>query len=208
MMINGYSAYIFDIDGTLLDTAPRILNCINLALEQSQIYLGSDKITRNLIGPKIADILNILGISASSELQEKVIKNFRNEYDANPVSDTVIYPQALKLISQVSTFSCPIFVATNKPFEPTMKLLKAFNFDFFNEIYCPNKYDGKVLSKRQMLQEIVSKGSFNPSNVLMIGDTKGDLEAANQVGCKFAFASWGYEKDKDIMENLSEIILR
>ena len=207
-MLNGYSAYIFDIDGTILDTAPRILSSIKLSLEQSGVNVPYDKITKDLIGPKIVDILNILGISASSEQKDEIVKKFRSLYDNDPVSDTIIYPQALEIINQAKASQCPLFVATNKPMAPTIKVLKAFGLNFFKDVYCPNKYEDRILTKAKMLEEIITKNNLNASKVLMIGDTKGDLDAAKQTGCKFAFASWGYEKDKEVIEKLSDIVLR
>ena len=205
-MKKAYSTYIFDIDGTLIHTAPRILSSIQESLDAVGVQYEQSQITDTLIGPKIADILDVMGLESSEELKMEVVQNFRRIYDSDPISQSVMYEEVAPILEMVKTTGCRLFVATNKPKMPTEKILSTFGLDFFEDVYCPNKYDGKELSKAEMLAEIIQNNKLNPQDVLMIGDTEGDYKATQQVGCDFGFASWGYAKDKQRLKKVSQVV--
>ena len=202
-----YKAYVFDIDGTLLDTAPTILNYIAQSITLSGLKVDRSAINQKLIGPKIAEIIEILGLSHKEEDKQIVVKHFRELYDNAPISETKPYFQGMALLRQAQKETSNLFIATNKPIKPTEKLLQHFKLECFKDVYTPNRYADKVISKTDMLQEIISKNHFQPENILFIGDTKGDLDAARATGCKFAFATWGYAENKAEIREQSDIIL-
>ncbi len=206
-MSTEYKAYIFDIDGTVLDTAPRILASIREALALCEVRYALEDINQHLIGPKIADILDILGVKGDEKLKTKVVKTFREIYDNNPITGTSIYPQMQELLSKLKNNNIQCFVATNKPKKPLMQLLQFFNLDFFDDIYCPDKYDTQIMSKTEMIAEIIEKYHLAPATILYIGDTKGDYEACAKNNCPFGFASWGYEQDKKSLKKLAHEVL-
>lgn len=202
-----YKAFIFDIDGTILNTAPTILDCIEKAILLRGLKVDKKNITSSLIGPKIADIVDILGIACQKEDKMAVVKNFRELYDNAPEPKTKVYTEVVSLLDKVRKQSSHLFVATNKPIKPTKKLLQYFGLDFFDDIYTPDRYADKTISKIDMLQEIIANNQLNAENVIFIGDTEGDLLAAHNIGCKFAFASWGYAQDKDELKKQADIVL-
>ena len=195
---------MFDIDGVILDTSLTILDCIKKAVELSGFSLEERVIDRTLIGPKIAEIVDNLGLS---KRREDIVRKFRKLYDKSPWVNTRIYPQGMNLLRQVKDENSAIFIATNKPKLPTYRLFEHFSLDGFKEIYTPDKYEGKTISKTDMLAEIIDVNHFSPAEILFIGDTEGDLNAAIKNKCDFAFASWGYAKNKDEMMRNSIMVL-
>ena len=206
-MIGGYGVYVFDIDGTVLNTAPGILGAVRKALAECGFSVPQEQITDDLIGPKIGEIVDILGVTSDPDVKAKVVAAFRRIYDADPVTDTVFYPRGKEILDFARAQNVPLFVATNKPNGPTQLVLDAFKLDGFVDVYCPNKYPDIVLTKADMLREIAEKYGYAPSDMLMIGDTMGDFKAARECGCDFAFATWGYEKDKKTIARQAEIVL-
>ena len=199
-----YRAYVFDIDGVILDTALTILDCIKKAAESNGFSLEERAIDRTLIGPKITEIVDNLGLS---KRKGDVVRKFRELYDSSPWVNTRIYPQGMNLLRQVKDENSDVFIATNKPKLPTHKLFEYFSLEGFKEIYTPDKYEGKTISKIDMLAEIIDANHFSPTEILFIGDTEGDLNAAIKNKCDFAFASWGYAKNKNEMKRNSTIVL-
>ena len=199
-----YRAYVFDIDGVILDTSLTILDCIKKAVESNGFSLEERLIDRTLIGPKIAEIVDNLGLS---KRKDNIVRKFRELYDNSPWINTRVYSQGMNLLREVKDQGSDIFIATNKPKLPTYRLFEYFSLDGFKEIYTPDKYEGKTSSKTDMLAEIIDVNHFSPAEILFIGDTEGDLNAAIKNKCDFAFASWGYAKNKDEMIRNSTMVL-
>ncbi len=202
-----YSAYIFDVDGTILDTAPRILESIREALRTCRLHFNPQDINSHLIGPKIAEIVDILNIQTNNETRQKLIAAFRQIYDSDPVPGTMFFPQAEKILRELRQKGKKLFIATNKPERPLIKLLKAFNLNYFTDFCTPDKYRDKVLSKAEMIAVLLEKYNLDNEKTLYVGDTRGDRDAAAQNGCPFAFAAWGYEKKKEEVMAVSDEIL-
>ncbi len=196
-MLNSYKAYIFDVDGTILDTAPCILNSITKTLKWCNVDFSPSQITSNLIGPKIGEIVDMLGIKVDTIQKDNIVKTFRMIYDENPIEKTRFYPQMQSLLRELQKKEVKFFIATNKPLYPLKKLLNHFSLNCFEEIYTPDKYIGKTMTKAEMIAEILKNNNLTPETTLFIGDTQGDYEASSMNNCPFAFASWGYAKDKD-----------
>lgn len=199
-----YKAYVFDVDGTLLDTAPCILNSIKKAFQKAEVDISNIAFTEDLIGPKIPQIIDMLGIKISTQKKEQIIKNFRNIYDNNPSENTKIYPEAQQILNQFA--GNKMFIATNKPYKPTKKLLDNFNLNIFQKVMCPDIEEGKLLAKADMIRELIEIYQLNPRGTLFIGDTQGDYEAAKQSQCAFGFASWGYAKNKEDLKKVADVI--
>ena len=101
-----------------------------------------------------------------------------------------------------------IFIATNKPKIPTMRLVQKLNITFFNDIYTTDKYDCKKLTKRQMIEEIISKHSLVKEKTIMVGDILSDIEAAHEAGIQSIGALWGYSSNKNLLAEKSEFIIK
>ncbi len=206
-MIQDYNAYIFDVDGTILDTQYRILECLEQSLSDCDIAFDKTKITSKLIGPKISEIMDILGLDVTKEKKQEVIRCFRSLYDATPEINSNMFSNMADLLSSLQKSGKPLFIATNKPSNPLKKLMTAFSLDYFTDVYTPDKYEGKILSKTDMIAEILKKYYLSAPRTLYIGDTKGDLDASKANHCAFAFASWGYANQKENIIALSDEVL-
>lgn len=201
-----YKAYVFDVDGTLLDTAPCILNSLKKALQSADINTQNISFTKDLIGPKIPQIIDMLNINISIQKKDEIVQTFRNIYDNNPFENTKIYAEAQKLLNQL--VGKQMFIATNKPYKPTMKLLNHFNLNNFQEVMCPDCLIEKKLNKADMLLYLIEKHQLSPKETLFIGDTQGDFEAAQKCGSLFGFASWGYAQNKEELQRSADIVLK
>jgi len=202
-----YDNYIFDIDGTVLHTAPRILECIKNALDFVGATYDETKICMSLIGPKITEIIDSVSPDLTTDAKDDIVRHFRKNYDDDPVSKTEIYPQMSTLLRHLKKEKKKLFVATNKPYKPTMLLLKAFGLNDFIDIYCPDKYAGKKLSKTEMIAEIIKNNALASEQTIMVGDTNGDFLAAKENNVAFAFADWGYAANKEALALKADIIL-
>lgn len=200
--------YIFDLDGTLIDTAPRILECLKLVLIRNNICVCNDEVFKSeLIGPPLASIFSNLSPNLNTVSVNRLVDEFREIYNQDPCSHTNKYSVTASWIDTLRKNNKQIFIATNKPLFSTQKLL-CHHFDFsFCDVFTPDCIAGKALSKTDMLAEIVSHYKLLSTQTMMVGDTIGDYEAATALGLRFCFVSFGYGKEKDFLTKHANFIL-
>ena len=187
-----YSNYIFDMDGTLIDTAPSILNSLYNAIRESGYDVNISQINNGLIGYKISDIIDILGFGNNKKQKAEIIANFRRIYDSHAADNIKWYDYSLHFISGLKTNNKLIFIATNKPYRATNLIIQKMHIDFVKDVYYPDKYPTKELDKNKMVADIINKYKLKPSDTVVIGDTDVDFNAARENGCDFGFAKHGY----------------
>ena len=187
--------YIFDLDGTLIDTAPRILECLQLSLKKNGISINNKIFNSSLISPKLSDILENMGID--NKLKNIIIMDFRTEYNQNPCLNTAPFPDVEDYLKSLKTKNKRIFVATNKPIFPTKKLLEMLKDIQFDDIMTPDKFEGKSLNKIQMVNYLIERYDLNPLKTAVIGDTETDEEAAHKNKCLSVFFAGGYGRSKN-----------
>jgi len=192
-----YSHVIFDLDGTLIDSAPSILKCLKLALSQNKID-PIIPLTYKIIGPPLdVTLKKVTGIS-DSLIVNNLIDCFKEAYDRNGYKASVPYHGIAEMLERLSVSGIQIHLATNKRIAPTKKILEYFSWDlFFNSVYALDVGDVKFKSKAEMLASIVKEKNLGSFNALYVGDINADYEAAQKSEMQFIFAEWGYEKKGD-----------
>jgi phosphoglycolate phosphatase len=181
----------FDLDGTLIDSAPSILACLARALEQRGIPLACG-LDRSLIGPPLSETLKkISGVSDPTRIEE-LASEFKRYYDEEGFKETREYPQITEILRYLSSRN-PIFIVTNKRIGPTRKILRMFDWDrFFVGVYGPDSFQPAMTSKIQVLMRVKEIHGIDTDNALYVGDRTEDWEAAKQAGFQFLGVEWGY----------------
>jgi len=188
-------AFIFDFDGTLVDSEQAIYQCFQSITKQ----LAPNRVeyAKNiLIGPPLRDTASeILGPEHQDSLDE-FVQLFIEMHDEQVIQHTQPYPDVSQVLKQLHTKKIPMAVATNKRLAPTQKLMNHFGWnDYFSYIECSDSRN-EMRNKDEMIQDIVNRDtSFNGS--YFIGDTVNDGLSANLNKLKFIKACYGYGRNQD-----------
>lgn len=188
-------AFIFDFDGTLVDSEQAIYQCFQSITKS----LAPDRISyaKNiLIGPPLRDTASeILGPEHQGSLDE-FIQLFIAMHDEQVIQHTQPYPDVIQVLKQLHNKNIPMAVATNKRLAPTQKLLNHFGWnDYFSSIECSDS-QSEMRNKDGMIQDIINQNtSFHDS--YFIGDTVNDGLSANLNQLPFIKACYGYGRDQD-----------
>ena len=188
-------AFIFDFDGTLVDSEQAIYQCFQSITKQ----LAPNRVeyAKNiLIGPPLRDTASeILGPEHQDSLDE-FVQSFIEMHDEQVIKHTQPYPDVIQVLKQLHTQNTPMAVATNKRLAPTQKLMDHFGWnDYFQFIECSDSQH-KMRNKDAMIQDITNKNaSFFRS--YFIGDTVNDGLSANLNQLLFIKACYGYGRDQD-----------
>lgn len=192
------SAFIFDFDGTLVDSEQAIYQCFQSITKQ----LAPERMeyAKNiLIGPPLRDTASeILGPDHQNSLDE-FVQLFIAIHDENAIQHTQPYPDVIQVLKQLHDKNIPMAVATNKRLAPTQKLLDHFGWnDYFFSIECSDSQN-EMRNKDAMIQDIINQNeSFYGS--YFIGDTVNDGLSANLNQLPFIKACYGYGRDQDWTE--------
>lgn len=204
MKLADYSAYIFDMDGTLIHSAPQIMACLCQAFVRVGYEVPSDLFSVEKVGPPIRQIISSIAPELEgTQTQEEIVANFREIYDYSTTDDSRLYPHMETFLQTLHRLGKPLFVATFKPKVPTLRLINRLGLTYFKDVYTVDKY-AQPISKTQMITEIVQKYALLPKQVIMFGDTESDLTAAKQAGTLAAACLWGYGQNKENLKNISD----
>jgi len=189
------SAFIFDFDGTLVDSEQAIYQCFQSITNQ----LAPERMKyakKILIGPPLKDTASeILGPDHQDSL-DKFVQLFITMHDEQVIEHTKPYPDVIEVLKELHNKNIPMAIATNKRLAPTQKLLDHFGWNnYFSFIECSDSQNEKR-NKDAMIQDIINQNeSFHGS--YFIGDTVNDGLSANLNQLPFIKACYGYGRGQD-----------
>ena len=184
---------IFDLDGTLFDSAPEILVCLKKALQLNNIDIN-DNLNNSIIGPPLKETLKNLVQKKDTVKIDKIIENFIELYDSDYCYKTKLYKgvqETLKILEKNKN----LILITNKRIVPTEKMLKNSKIiELFDNYFSVDPSDQSKKDKSTLISKTIKDYKINPQNTAYIGDTMGDFIASKKNNIKFIFAGWGYGK--------------
>lgn len=190
--MNYYDTFVFDLDGTLLDTSPGIIasvKCTEAALSLRTISLAEQ---RSIIGPPLEDsFARLYGVTGEGLTQ--VMDTFDEYYDSpNGAGSVEPYPGIVDLVNFLRSRDCKLSVATMKEQRYTDYALAAHDLTpYFDSIAC---YDeaGAPSKSDLILRTLKEMGCTDLTRVLMIGDSAFDGIGAQQSGIDFVAITSGF----------------
>lgn len=187
-----FRSVIFDLDGTLIDSSPGILECISRALEQAGMQ-PAVPLENSLIGPPLRRTLkNLTGLPDGDAL-EGLAANFRQIYDTEGYRGSRVYPGVEKLLSNLASRGIPMAIATNKRRSPTMNILEYLGWErYFRMVGTLDTPANPHADKASLLRSMLAETEAEARTVHYMGDRWEDGEAASANGMPFIAAGWGY----------------
>ncbi len=182
-------AVLFDLDGTLIDSADDIALSLRLTLKELGKLEKMPRDVKGLIGGGVRALLEkVLG----DEFEEEHVRVFRKHYLSNPVVHTRPYEGIPETLSKLKEEGVSLVVVTNKLEELSVEILKRLNLiEFFDLVVGGNTFPEKKPSPLPVIKALEFVG-VEPEHALMVGDTSADIEAGRGAGTKTALARWGY----------------
>ncbi len=187
-------AVIFDLDGTLVDSAPDIQASVNVMLVEEGLEPLDLPTTISFIGnglPKLVErVMAARGI-ADDEF-ERLHARVLAIYNASSSDKTVVYEGVIDVLKELKAQGVYLGVCTNKPEEPARHVLAGLELEGFFEIVIGG--DSLPVRKPYPQPLFEAMGDFAAADVLYVGDSEVDAGTAENAKVRFALFTEGYRK--------------
>lgn len=183
------NAIFFDLDGTLTDSGPGIMNCAQLALDHFGIPVASREDLRVFVGPPLRQTFARFGVPP--ERIDEAIQVFRGRYVPIGKFENTPYPGIQELLHALQAEGYALYVATSKPQVTAIEVLEHFHLAQYFQVICGASLDEGRETKEDVITYLLSQiGS--PDQVVMVGDTDYDVIGARAHGIDTIGVTWGY----------------
>ena len=187
-----HKTLVFDLDGTLIDSAPGILGAFAIALRETGIE-AKVPLDSSLIGPPLTEALMRLSGSDEPALLQSLSGNFKRHYDSTGVATTDAYPGIDEMLNEFAEAGAVMHIGTNKRLLVAQAILARLGWqDHFVSVYALDMVEPRLADKTQLLSKQIGEQRLDPAATVYIGDKFEDGQAANANGLEFNYASWGY----------------
>jgi phosphoglycolate phosphatase len=183
---------LFDLDGTLTDSAPGIVRCIDHALVGlGRAPAGAARL-RPMIGTPLAVIFAAVLDSADTALLDDAVARYRERFDTLGIFENALYPGIVDALDAFIATGHGLQVVTAKPAPAARRVLDQFAIaDRFTAVHGPALGD-RHCDKGDLVGAALAAAGGQPDAVVMIGDRADDVRAARRHNVRAVAAGWGY----------------
>lgn len=201
-------AILFDLDGTIIDTAPEMVQILYEMLKLYKYPLPSYKLARSYVSKGSFKLMQLGFPNKSNECLLDLQRQYLELYVSN-CDDSKFFPNIRELLLLLTKKNIPWGIVTNKPKQTAAPLVKKLNI--INNAACIIFGDTLSLRKPNSAQLIFAskKMSISPDEIVYIGDALNDIKAGKSAGMHTILAGYGYiEDDEDLKSwNADSIVL-
>ena len=196
---------LFDLDGTLIDTAPDLMNAHNHVMKKYGYETKTTEDIRQLVGQGAASLIgrSVWGQAKKEfsqindqKIKKEMVKEFIDYYGKNISVESNLVKGVLEFLNWAKKNNISMGVCTNKQEYLSVKLLKEIKiYDYFEFIAGSDTFDYCKPDPRHLTNVIdIMQGDVKKS--LMIGDSETDAESAKAAGIPFILLEDGYTEKK------------
>jgi phosphoglycolate phosphatase len=187
---------VFDLDGTLVDTAPDLVDTLNVVFARAGLPPVPFATARNMIGSGAKAMIE-RGLKAEGRLLvaaeiDTLFGHFIEHYTAHIADRSRPFPGLQAALERLAARGCPLAVCTNKLEALSLQLLAALDLaKHFAAISGPDTL-GIQKPDPEMLRQTILRAGGRPDCAVMVGDSATDIDTARAAGIPIVAVEFGY----------------
>lgn len=191
---------LFDLDGTLTDSAPGIFGCIRHALRELGFAGPAESDLRRAVGPPLhISFREIFGITEDGVVEE-AMRLYRERFATVGLFENEVYPGIPVTLSSLKESGYRLRVATSKPKVFADRIIDHFGLrPFFPEVY-GSELSGQRAGKPELIRYVLDSEGVSAAGACMVGDRSHDIVGAKENGLTSVGVLWGYGSVAELLE--------
>lgn len=207
-----FELYIFDWDGTLMDSVDHIVSSLSAAAVDTKMDDLGHKKYRNIIGLGLAEAFQALYPNANQDQQDALTERYRHHFFDTSKGKSALFEGTDAMLSSLKAKDVKMAVATGKARRGLNRVFDETDYHaMFHASRCADESGSKP--NPAMLHEIMTELNISADKTLMIGDSIYDLQMANNAGVDCVAVSYGVHGCQQLdehaplvcCENISEL---
>ncbi len=190
--MKNYDYIFFDLDGTLTESGPGIINAVKYSVGFMGIEENRKEVLRSFIGPPLIDNF-MLQYGCSREVAVELRRIYQKYYDETGVLENSVFEGVPEMLIRLHEAGKTLVIATSKPGKYVDIVMRHFDLGKYFDFIASSDYDVGRSDKTAVLEYAFdSLGIEDRSRVILVGDRMYDAEGANNVGIDCMGVLYGY----------------
>ena len=196
------TTYIFDLDGTLLDTLQDLAAAVNFALRKNEMEEHSIDDIRRFVGNGVRKLIERAVPDGSKNPRiDEVFADFRSYYMQHSLDTTKPYDGITEILQELKMRGCKMAVVSNKMMAATQELVAHF-FPEIEVAIGENEAEGiRKKPAPDMVFEALNRLGAEAESAVYIGDSDVDIQTAKNAGVPCISVLWGFRNRKFLLEH-------
>ena len=195
---------LFDLDGTLVDSAADLYRAMNMSLNALQLPPVTEAQVRVWIGKGTSifccSVLEHLTGAVDPAQHHQLLDTFLKIYNADPCVDTELFQGTREFLDWGKAQGKTLICVTNKPEQPARMIVDELGIShYFADVIGGDRFEERKPHPRQLLH-CADYYQTEKIQMLMVGDSSNDVEAARRAGIDCIVVSYGYNHGEDIQD--------
>lgn len=193
-MTRPFTAILFDLDGTISDSAPGILESMTHTFRTVGVPVPDHETLMSFVGPPIMDTFRT-AMGMDEAQAEHTLAVYREHYLSHGALDSAMFPGIDVVLRTLHQAGLPISTATSKPETPATYILEHYGLTGDIDVITGASDDEVRSAKADVVEEALRRlaaRGFDVSRPVLVGDRLHDVEGAAVNGVPVVFAEWGY----------------
>lgn len=191
-------AVVFDLDGTLIESAGDISDALNAALIDEGLGGLDERAVRGMIGAGarvlVERALSAVGETPDGERVHRLVERFEQHYMRLGAGRSKVFPGGFELLENLRKTGVFLGICTNKPDRITQMVVRDIGLFEYVDVVVGVGPDVRRKPAPDMLLQVCDALGCVPAEVLMVGDSSIDVETARAAGVAIIVVSFGYSQ--------------
>lgn len=208
-----YQYLLFDLDGTLTDSADGIIKCVQYAAEKMGAEFKDAEQLRIFVGPPLSESFKKVYGFSEADTQQAIVY-YRERFKPIGMFENAVYPGIPEMLKTMKENGKINLIASSKPQEFVETILEHFDIAKYFDIIVGASMDESRNTKEAVIEEALFQlkntdryGQYSDDKCVMIGDRKFDIQGAKYFGLSNIGVSYGFAPEGELEEAGADVIV-